>query len=78
MKLSRTAFISLLIMFNIAIDQISKVWVRATVEPYSEASIIGDIFTLHNVENSGAFLGMGSDLSEPWRTILLLVLPVIV
>jgi len=78
MKLSRTAFISFLIIFNIAIDQISKIWVRAKVEPFSEASIIGDVFTLHNVENTGAFLGMGSDLAEPWRVILLLVLPVIV
>ena len=78
MKLSRTVFIALLIIFNIAIDQISKVLVRANVNPFSEDSIIGDVFTLHNVENTVAFLGMGSDLSEPWRTILLLVLPVIV
>jgi signal peptidase II len=78
MKLSRTAFISLLIIVNIAIDQISKVWVRANVSEGSQSSIIGDIFTLHNVENTGAFLGMGSDLTNPWRTILLLVLPVIV
>ncbi len=78
MKLSRTAFISLLIIVNIAIDQISKVWVRAEVSEGSQSSIIGDVFTLHNVENTGAFLGMGSDLTDPWRTILLLVLPVIV
>jgi len=78
MKLSRTAFISLLIVVNIAIDQISKVWVRANVSEGSQSSIIGDVFTLHNVENTGAFLGMGSDLTDPWRTILLLVLPVIV
>ena len=78
MKLSRTAFISLLIIVNIAIDQISKFWVRANVEPYSEASIIGDVFTLHNVENTGAFLGMGSDLSPTLKLLLLLILPVIV
>jgi len=78
MKLSRTAFIAILIVFNIALDQISKIWVRANVEPFSEASIIGDVLSLHNVENEGAFLGMGSDLTEPLRTILLLILPVIV
>jgi signal peptidase II len=78
MKLSRTVSIALLIIFNIAIDQISKVLVRANVDPFSEASIIGEVFTLHNVENTGAFLGMGSDLTNPWRTILLLILPVIV
>ena len=78
MKLSRTAYIAILIVFNIAIDQISKIMVRANVIPKTESSIIGDVFTLHNVENSGAFLGMGSDLGEPLRTILLLILPVIV
>jgi len=78
MKLSRTVSIALLIIFNIAIDQISKVLVRTNVDPFSEASIIGDVFTLHNVENTGAFLGMGSDLTNPWRIILLLILPVIV
>lgn len=78
MKLSRTTSIALLIIFNIAIDQTSKVLVRANVDSFSEASIIGDVFTLHNVENTGAFLGMGSDLTNPWRTILLLILPIIV
>ena len=78
MKLSRTPFIVVLIVFNIAIDQISKVLVRANVPEQSQSSIIGDVFTLHNVENTGAFLGMGSDLTDPLRTILLLVLPVIV
>lgn len=78
MKLSRTAFIAILIVFNIAIDQISKIWVRANVEPFSEASIISDIFSLHNVENTGAFLGMGSDLNPTLKILLLLILPVIV
>jgi len=78
MKLSRTAFIIVIITFNIAIDQISKILVRANVIPRTESSIIGDVFTLHNVENSGAFLGMGSNLSEPLRIILLLILPIIV
>ena len=31
-----------------------------------------------NVENAGAFLGMGSDLSPTLRIILLLILPIIV
>jgi signal peptidase II len=79
MKLSkRSIFIIVLIVFNIAIDQISKFWVRANVDPRSVSSIFGDIFTLHNVENSGAFLGMGSDLNPTIKLIVLLILPVIV
>ncbi|MCK7590348.1 signal peptidase II [Subsaxibacter sp. CAU 1640] len=78
MKLSRTLGIILLIVANIAIDQISKVIVRAKVSPFSETPIIGDYFTLHNVENKGAFLGMGSELSDTSRLIFLLILPILV
>ena len=77
MKLSRhSIFISVLIVFNIAIDQVSKVWVRANVT--SETELIGSYFTLHNVENSGAFLGMGSELNPTIKLIVLLILPVVV
>ena len=79
MKLSkRTLLIIVLIIVNIALDQISKVWVRASVEKGSQSEIIGDFFTLHNVENTGAFLGMGSDLNPTLKLIFLLILPVIV
>ena len=79
MKLSkRSIFIIVLIVFNIAIDQISKFWVRANVEAKTASSIFGDFFTLHNVENSGAFLGIGSDLNPIVKLIVLLILPVLV
>lgn len=79
MKLSRrTLFISVVILVNIAIDQISKFWIRANVAYGSESPIWTDKFILTKVENKGAFLGMGSDLNEVVRIILLLVLPVIV
>ncbi|NOY48432.1 MAG: signal peptidase II [Chlorobi bacterium] len=78
MKLSRSAFIIVLIIVNIALDQISKVLVRTYVVAKSQTEIIGDYFTLHNVENEGAFLGMGSDLNDTVKIIVLLVLPVIV
>jgi len=74
----RSLFIIVLILVNVALDQISKFWVRADVIPGSEAPIIGDIFTLHNVENTGAFLGMGSDFNPTLKLILLLILPIIV
>ncbi|MCX7551748.1 signal peptidase II [Xanthomarina sp. F2636L] len=78
MKLSRNTFIVLLIVFNIALDQITKVLTRLYVTPGSETPIIGNIFTLHNVENAGAFLGMGSDLNPTLRLIFLLALPILV
>lgn len=78
MKKNRILFILLLIIFNIAIDQISKLWVRANVVAGNTSEIFGDYFTLHNVENEGAFLGLGSDFSPALKIILLNVLPVIV
>lgn len=79
MKFSkRSVFIIVLIIVNIAIDQISKFWVRANVNPFSKSEILGKYFTLHNVENKGAFLGLGSDLNPTVKFILLLILPVLV
>ena len=79
MKLSRRSlFIILTIILTIAIDQISKILVRAYVIPSEKTNIIGTYFTLHNVENTGAFLGMGSDLSPLLKLILLLILPIAV
>jgi signal peptidase II len=79
MKLSkRSIYIISIIFITIAADQISKIWIRMNVEAGSQSEIIGKYFTLHNVENEGAFLGMGSDLNPTLRLLLLLVLPIVV
>lgn len=81
MTISRNVSIMLLVIANIAADQISKVIVRANIilrtetNPGERIPLLGDYFVLMNVKNKGAFLGMGSDLSEPLRIILLLLLP---
>jgi len=78
MQKNRTVSIVLLIILNIAIDQISKFWVRANIATGSSSEIFGNYFTLHNVENKGAFLGLGSDFNPVLKLILLNILPVIV
>lgn len=79
MKLSkRSIYIFSVTLITIAIDQISKVWVRVNIAKGSTSEIIGDVFTLHHVENEGAFLGMGSELNGTLRVILLLILPIAV
>ena len=77
-KKSRYLLITIIVLLSISFDQISKIWVRNNFQSYSEKSIIGDVFTLIKVENTGAFLGMGSELSEIPRILLLIILPVIV
>ena len=80
----RTIYIFLVIILTIAADQISKTIVRTNIigrtdiNPGEQIPLIGDLFVLMNVENTGAFLGMGSDLNPTLRIILLLILPIVV
>ncbi|WP_391594945.1 signal peptidase II [Winogradskyella sp.] len=76
--MNRNLFIAVLIIFNIAIDQISKFIVRAKIELREVIEVIGDNFILTNVYNEGAFLGMGSDMSPLLKLIFLLILPTLV
>lgn len=78
MNFTRITFVIILIALNIGCDQISKNIVRNEVTFRSKTEIIGEKFILTNVENRGAFLGMGSDLNPTVKTILLLVLPIVV
>ena len=77
-KRKRNLLITTIVFLTIALDQISKIWVRNNFESYTENSIICDLFILIKVENTGAFLGMGSELPESLRILLLIVLPIIV
>lgn len=76
--MKRNVFIVNLIAFNIAIDQISKVLVRANFEYREIKPLIEDKFIMQYVENKGAFLGMGSDMNDTLKLIFLLILPTIV
>lgn len=76
-RLSRTLFILSLVMVNVGCDQVSKSIVRERVAYHDYIEVIEDYFTLTKVENSGAFLGMGSDLNPVLRTIVMLILPAV-
>ena len=54
-------YILLLIFLNIGADQYTKYIVREKVTPGTRTEIVGELLQLMNVENSGAFLGMGSE-----------------
>ena len=82
--MTKNLYISLIIVVNIAIDQITKIIVRANLVQTNDTQqgdriqVIGEFFQLMNVENTGAFLGMGSDLGGPLKVIGLLILPILV
>ena len=74
----RTLLILVLVILNIGLDQFSKFQVRERVVPGSRTEIIGKQLQLMNVENTGAFLSMGSDSNPTVKLIFLLIVPVIV
>lgn len=76
--MKRNLFIVILIVLNIALDQITKAIVRSKLTFQKTVEIIEDHFQLIWVENKGAFLGMGSDMSTSLKYVLLLILPTIV
>ena len=75
---TKRILIVILILFNIGLDQFSKEYVRKNVVPGSRTELLGTQLQLMNVENTGAFLGMGSDSNPTVKLIFLLILPVIV
>ena len=68
-------FIIGLITINIACDQVSKVIVRNKVVPHDRIEVLGDLLILTNVENTGAFLSLGSSFNPVLKKILLLGVP---
>ncbi|MDX2247920.1 MAG: signal peptidase II [Bacteroidia bacterium] len=77
-KLTRLALILGIVMLNVGCDQISKSIVRDRVDEYEQIELIGQHFILTKVENTGAFLSAGSNLSPVLRQLVLIVLPGIV
>ena len=75
--LTRIALILTVVLVNISCDQVSKKAVRKHVMSHEEIHLIDDNFILTNVENTGAALSLGSDLSPTVKTIVLIVLPII-
>ena len=66
----------MVILVNIGCDQISKNIARKNISYGEVIDVIPEYFVLTKVENTGAFLSLGSTLPETLRIILLSVLPV--
>lgn len=80
MKLKGTARVIAIIAFlafNIACDQVSKKIVREHISTYEQHDYLGGHFHLFHAENTGAFLSLGAELGQPFRFILLTLLPIV-
>lgn len=75
---TRTFLLLIIIALNIGCDQMTKAIARKHLIPGETVSVVGDIFILTKVENTGAFLSAGNNLPDALRFILLTLLPIVV
>jgi signal peptidase II len=74
----RTLAILIVLCCNIGCDQISKNIVRQHVALHEQISLVSNHLILTKVENTGAFLSAGESLSQPFKSLLLIALPLVV
>jgi len=73
-QLPKTLSIIIITLSCIVIDQVSKFVAKQYLDPGDFYSFAGDTLRLQYAENSGAFLGLGATLPEPWRHLIFTVL----
>lgn len=73
----RIIWVVAIIAANVALDQWTKEWARQTLAHQPMESYWNDFFRLLYVENSGAFMSLGSSLEGGWRDWALKVFPVV-
>jgi len=73
-RLPRSALILLITVGTIVADQATKLIAKRYLWPNGFFSYAGDTLRIQYAENSGAFLGLGATLPEPWRHLIFTVL----
>ena len=73
-QLPKTLPIIVITLSCVAIDQVSKFVAKQYLDPGDLYSFASDTFRLQYAENSGAFLGLGATLPDPWRHLIFTVL----
>ena len=77
-KLRNYILILTIIIVSIGCDQGTKAYARHHLKSLGTIRIVGNFFILTYAENDGAFLGLGAHLSQPYKTILLTLFPLII
>ena len=76
-KYSKIIFLLLLISMNVGCDQITKKEVREHIVPHEVIEIIDKNLILTKVENTGAALSLGTNLSPILKLVFLQALPIV-
>ena len=67
----------IIVMINIGCDQGTKYLARKNLLNKGTINVIHTFFILKYAENNGGFLSLGSDIPQPYKTIVLIIFPVI-
>jgi signal peptidase II len=76
-RLLRTSVILVVLCCNIGCDQISKNMVRQRIAYHEQICLVSNHLILTKVENTGAFLSAGDSLPQPFKSLLLIALPLV-
>lgn len=74
----RNALILSVILLNTGCDQVTKNIARNKIEYHETINVINNFLTLTRVENTGAFLSLGSNMPVFIKLLVLNILPVLV
>jgi signal peptidase II len=77
-KLLRVLVIVFTVLANIGCDQLTKAIAQPGLKGKPPVSLLGGILVLRYAENEGTFLGLGSDLPHPMRTVFTIGLPILI
>jgi len=69
---------ALIILVVVALDRISKLYIRASVSPWEVIPVIPGFFNIVHAENPGAAFSVLADAPEFWRVTLLVGVSVVV
>ena len=72
-QISKLFIIAIVMTVCTGCDQATKFVAKSFLQPDAMISFAADIFRLQYVENSGAFLSLGSTLPERWRHLIFTV-----
>lgn len=76
-KLLKALVIFLLLGMHISCDQISKYEVRERISDYDRIEFLDSKFVITKVENTGAAMSIGSDLTPFFKLLILQIFPLI-
>lgn len=77
-RIIRIFLISSIVLMNISCDQISKDVARKKINNHEIINVVKDNFILTKVENTGAALNLGENLTPTLKIIFLQIFPLLV